>query len=67
MHATLGDEPRMQRRGGVLVLFIFQQALHQHVARAQKAAATLAEECGYVVVVGEEGHPEVEGLVARCV
>ena len=24
----------------------------------------LAEECGYVVVVGEEGHPEVEGLVA---
>ena len=35
-----------------------------HVARAQKAAATLAEECGYVVVVGEEGHPEVEGLVA---
>ena len=35
-----------------------------HVARAQKAAATLAGECGYVVVVGEEGHPEVEGLVA---
>ena len=33
MHTALGDEPRMQRRSGVLVLFIFQQALHQHVAR----------------------------------
>lgn len=35
-----------------------------HVSRAQKAAADLAERCGRVVVVGEEGHPEVEGLVA---
>ncbi len=35
-----------------------------HVARAQKAAAELARRCGCVVVVGEEGHPEVEGLVA---
>ena len=35
-----------------------------HVARAQKAAADLARRCGCVVVVGEEGHPEVEGLVA---
>lgn len=35
-----------------------------HVARAQKAAAKLARECGHVVVVGEAGHPEVEGLVA---
>lgn len=35
-----------------------------HVARAQKAAANLAERCGRVVVVGEAGHPEVEGLVA---
>ena len=33
MHAALGDEPRMQRRSGILVLFIFQQALHQHVTR----------------------------------
>ena len=33
MHTALGDEPRMQRRSGVLVLFIFQQTLHQHVAR----------------------------------
>lgn len=35
-----------------------------HVARAQKAAAELARACGRVVVVGEAGHPEVEGLVA---
>lgn len=35
-----------------------------HVSRAQKAAAKLAAACGRVVVVGEAGHPEVEGLVA---
>ena len=35
-----------------------------HVARAQRAAADLAEQGRHVVVVGEEGHPEVEGLVA---
>lgn len=35
-----------------------------HVALAQKAAADLALRCGQVVVVGEAGHPEVEGLVA---
>lgn len=33
-----------------------------HVARAQKAAAMLASQGGTVIVVGEEGHPEVEGL-----
>lgn len=35
-----------------------------HVERAQKAAARLASTCDTVVVVGEAGHPEVEGLVA---
>ena len=35
-----------------------------HVARAQRAAAELAGSCACVVVVGEAGHPEVEGLVA---
>ena len=35
-----------------------------HVARAQRAAAALAEQGRHVVVVGEAGHPEVEGLVA---
>lgn len=53
---------------------IKQQALDQgltvvdatcpHVALAQKAAAQLAREGQYVVVVGEAGHPEVEGLRA---
>lgn len=35
-----------------------------HVARAQKAAAGLAGEGCRVIVVGEAGHPEVEGLRA---
>ena len=35
-----------------------------HVLRAQKAAAQLAAEGCRVIVVGEEGHPEVEGLTA---
>lgn len=35
-----------------------------HVARAQRAAAELANEGCRVIVVGEEGHPEVEGLRA---
>ena len=35
-----------------------------HVSRAQKAAAELARAGCRVVVVGEKGHPEVEGLKA---
>ena len=35
-----------------------------HVARAQKAAAELANEGCRVIVVGEKGHPEVEALRA---
>ncbi len=35
-----------------------------HVSRAQRAAAELAGEGCRVLVVGEEGHPEVEGLTA---
>ncbi len=35
-----------------------------HVARAQKAAAELANSGCRVIVVGEAGHPEVEGLRA---
>lgn len=35
-----------------------------HVARAQKAAASLAAQGCRVIVVGEEGHPEVESLKA---
>lgn len=37
-----------------------------HVARAQKAAAELAAEGCRVIVVGEPGHPEVEGLRAHA-
>lgn len=37
-----------------------------HVARAQKAAARMADQGRHVVVVGEAGHPEVEGLVAHA-
>ncbi len=35
-----------------------------HVARAQRAAAELAASGATVIVVGELGHPEVEGLFA---
>ena len=35
-----------------------------HVARAQKAAKNLAEDGFNVVIVGEKGHPEVEGMTA---
>lgn len=35
-----------------------------YVVRAQRAAADLAANCATVVVVGEESHPEVEGLCA---
>lgn len=37
-----------------------------HVARAHKAAAQLAREGCFVIVVGEEGHPEVEGICAHA-
>lgn len=35
-----------------------------HVARAQKAAAKLASQGLLVVIVGEDGHPEVAGMTA---
>lgn len=37
-----------------------------HVMRAQKAAARLARSGYLVVVVGESGHPEVEGISAHA-
>lgn len=49
----------VERRGLPMV-----DATCPHVARAQKAAAALAREGMQVIVVGEAGHPEVEGLVA---
>ncbi|MDE8702969.1 4-hydroxy-3-methylbut-2-enyl diphosphate reductase [Adlercreutzia equolifaciens] len=44
--------------------FAVVDATCPHVSRAQKAAAELAREGCRVIVVGEEGHPEVEGLTA---
>jgi len=35
-----------------------------HVARAHKAAASLAADGYQVIVLGESGHPEVEGMMA---
>lgn len=37
-----------------------------HVMRAQRAAARLAREGRHVLVVGEAGHPEVEGISAHA-
>ncbi len=37
-----------------------------HVLRAQRSAAALAREGCHVIVVGEEGHPEVEGIKAHA-
>lgn len=50
---------RVEERGLPLV-----DATCPHVARAQKAAASLARAGMHVVVVGEAGHPEVEGIHA---
>ena len=49
----------IDRRGFQLV-----DATCPHVARAQRAAAELGAAGCCVLVVGEKGHPEVEGLVA---
>ena len=37
-----------------------------HVMRAQRAAAKLASDGRHVIVVGEAGHPEVEGISAHA-
>lgn len=37
-----------------------------HVMRAQRAAAKLAKEGRHVLVIGEAGHPEVEGISAHA-
>ena len=44
--------------------FTVVDATCNHVSRAQHAAAELAGEGCRVIVVGEAGHPEVEGLTA---
>lgn len=49
----------LERKG----LFVID-ATCPHVARAQKAAEEIARQGCVVVVVGEAGHPEVDGLVS---
>lgn len=58
-----GVTPAVKRRADQSGLSVVD-ATCPHVMRAQKAAATLAAQGRHVIVVGEEGHPEVEGLVA---
>ncbi len=61
-----GVTPQVRRRledAGLDVI----DATCPHVARAQQGAAELAEAGCRVLVVGEEGHPEVESLVAYAV
>ena len=60
---SLGVTPAVKRSGAAWGLPRVE-ATCPHVERAQRAAADLAEQGRHVVVVGEAGHPEVEGLVA---
>lgn len=50
-------------RGGYQVI----DATCPHVMRAQRAAAQMAREGRHVLVVGEAGHPEVEGISAHAI
>ena len=58
-----GVTPEVRRAAEARGLSVID-ATCPHVARAQRAAARLASEGRAVVVVGEAGHPEVEGLTA---
>lgn len=46
--------------------FTVVDATCPHVMRAQRAAAKLASDGRHVLVVGEAGHPEVEGISAHA-
>ncbi len=59
-HGVTPDVRAMLDASGLEVV----DATCPHVSRAQKAAAQLARGGCRVVVVGEQGHPEVEGLMA---
>lgn len=58
---TRGQYEAAQRRGLHIV-----NATCPHVRRVQQAAARLAEEGRYVIIVGEKGHPEVEGILSHA-
>lgn len=59
-HGVTPEERQVLQERGVDII----DATCPHVRRAQRAAADLAQEGCQVIVVGEEGHPEVEGLRA---
>lgn len=59
-HGVTPDVYRRARACGLQLI----DATCPHVKRAQNAAAQLASDYSFVVVVGEEGHPEVAGLRA---
>lgn len=58
-----GVGPQMKLRASEKGLSIID-ATCPHVARAQKAAALLAQDGYNVIIIGESGHPEVEGMRA---
>lgn len=58
-----GVPPSVQRALGAAGAHVVD-ATCPYVARAQKAAARLAREGCRVIIVGEAGHPEVEGIAA---
>ncbi|MGI6221206.1 MAG: 4-hydroxy-3-methylbut-2-enyl diphosphate reductase [Coriobacteriales bacterium] len=58
---TRGQYEEAQRRGLRIV-----NATCPHVRRVQQSAAQLAAEGRFVVIVGEKGHPEVEGILSHA-
>ncbi len=60
-----GVVPQVVERARELGLDVVD-ATCPHVKKAQDGAASLAREGYQVVVVGEAGHPEVEGILARA-
>lgn len=61
-HGVVPEVVERLSQSGVKVV----DATCPHVLRAQRAAAKLAQEGRHVLVVGEAGHPEVEGISAHA-
>ena len=59
-HGVGPDELRTLQEAGVRIV----DATCPYVLRAQKCAAELARDIGYLIVVGESHHPEVEAICA---
>ena len=58
---TRGQYEEAQRRG-----FDIVNATCPHVLRVQKSAGRLDAEGRFVIIVGEKGHPEVEGILSHA-